>query len=111
MDLLVTLGRDSVVAYQNAASAKLNALRLGTSIIRDTFVLPAEDIRDSIFSGKTISFWNRPLFLKGREILLTRDYRPLQGRNGEVIGIISMGWSRQRRAPRSTPIYPLLFPL
>jgi hypothetical protein len=95
MELLITLGRDSVVSYQNAASAKLNALRLGTSIIRNTFVLPSEEIRDSIFSGKTISFWNRSLFLKGREILLTRDYRPLQGPRGEVVGIISMGWSRQ----------------
>ena len=29
MELLITLGRDSVVSYQNAASAKLKALRLG----------------------------------------------------------------------------------
>jgi hypothetical protein len=40
MELLITLGRDSVVSYQNAASAKLKALRLGASIIRNTFALP-----------------------------------------------------------------------
>jgi hypothetical protein len=95
MELLITLGRDSVVACQNAASPKLKALRLGESIIRNTFALPGKEIRDSIFSGKTISFWDRSLFLSGREILLTRDYRPLQGPDGEVVGIISMGSSRQ----------------
>jgi hypothetical protein len=97
MELLITLGRDSVVAYQNEANAKINVLPLGTSIIRNTFVLPAEEVRDSIFSGKTISFSNRPLFLDDRTILITRDYRPLYGPNGEIVGIISMGWSR--RAP------------
>ena len=40
MELLITLGRDCVVAYQNEASAKLKTLPLGTSIIRDTFLLP-----------------------------------------------------------------------
>jgi hypothetical protein len=97
MELLITSGRDSVVAYQNEANAKINVLPLGTSIIRNTFVLPAEEVRDSIFSGKTISFSNRPLFDNGRAFLITRDYRPLCGPNGEIIGIISMGWSR--RAP------------
>jgi hypothetical protein len=97
MELLITLGRDSVVAYQNEASAKVKALLLGASIIRNTFVLSAEEVRDSIFSGKTISFSNRPPFLDDREILITRDYRPLCGPNDEIVGIISMGWSR--RAP------------
>jgi hypothetical protein len=32
MELLITLGRDSVVAYQNEANAKINVLPLGTSI-------------------------------------------------------------------------------
>jgi hypothetical protein len=94
MELLITLGRDSVVAYQNEASAKLKPAPLGASIIRNTFVLPCEEVRDSIFSGKTISFSNRSLFHNDREFLLTRDYRPLCGPSGEVIGIISMGWSR-----------------
>ena len=31
MELLITLGRDSVVAYQNEASAKINVLEPGTS--------------------------------------------------------------------------------
>ena len=91
MELLITLGRDSVVAYQNEASAKLKPAPLGASIIRNTFVLPCEEVRDSIFSGKTVSFSNRSLFHNDREFLLTRDYRPLCGPSGEVIGIISMG--------------------
>jgi hypothetical protein len=95
MELLITLGRDCVVAYQNEASAKIDMLPLGTSIIKRTFLMSAEEVRDSIFSGKTISFSNRPLFHNDREILLTRDYRPLRGPDGEVVGIISMGWSRQ----------------
>jgi hypothetical protein len=94
MELLITLGRDCVVAYQNEASAKIEALPVGASIIKRTFLMSAEEVRDSIFSGKTISFSNRPLVYNDREILLTRDYRPLHGPNGEVVGIISMGWSR-----------------
>jgi hypothetical protein len=107
MELLITLGRDSVVAYQNEASARLKALRLGTSIIRNTFVLPCEEVRDSIFSGKAISFSNRSLFHNDREFLLTRDYRPLCGPSG---GIISMAGRGGRRPPRNIPIFPLSFP-
>jgi len=95
MELLITLGRDSVVAYQNEASAKIDALPVGASIIKRMFLMSSEEVRDSIFSGKTISFSNRSLFHNDREMLLTRDYRPLHGPDGEVIGIISMGWSRQ----------------
>jgi hypothetical protein len=106
MELLITLGRDSVVAYQNEASAKINQLPLGTSIINKTFVLSAEEIRDSIFSGKSISYSNRPLLHDGEEILLTRDYRPLNGPGGEIVGVISMGWSR--RAPSARDYSDLL---
>jgi hypothetical protein len=97
MELLITLGRDSFVTYQNEASARIKPAPMGASIIRNTFVLPWEEIRDSIFGGKTIGFSNRPLVHNDREFLLTRDYRPLLGRDGEIVGIISMGWSR--RAP------------
>src|ERR1700751_2341474 len=94
VELLITLGRDNVIAYQNEASARIDRLPLGTSIIKRTFVISAEEIRDSICSGKTITYSNRSLFHNGREILLTRDYRPLCGQNGEIVGIVSMGWSR-----------------
>ena len=94
MELLITLGRDSVVSYQNEASAKIDALPVGSSIIKRIFLISGEEVRDSIFSGKTISFSNRSLFHDDREILLTRDYRPLRGPDGEIVGIISMGWSR-----------------
>jgi hypothetical protein len=94
MEVLVTLGRDSVVAYQNEASARLEALPLGTSIIKRTFVLSIEEVRDAIFSGKTVSYSNRLLSRNGREMLLTREYRPLRGQDGEIVGVISTGWSR-----------------
>jgi hypothetical protein len=97
MELLITLGRDCVVAYQNEASAKLNALPLGTSIIKRIFLMSTEEVRDLIFSGKTVSYSNRPLFHNSQEMLLTRDYRPLYSPNGQIVGVISMGWSR--RAP------------
>jgi hypothetical protein len=94
MELLITLGRDCVLAYQNEASAKIDGLPVGSSLIKRTFLLSAEEVRDSIFSGKTISFSNRALFHNDREMLLTRDYRPLRGPDGEIVGIISTGWSR-----------------
>ena len=94
MELLITLGRDCVVSYQNEASAKIDALPVGVSLIKRTFVMSWEEVRDSIFGGKTISFSNRSLSRNDREILLTRDYRPLRGPDGEIVGIVSMGWSR-----------------
>jgi hypothetical protein len=94
MELLITLGRDSIVAYQNEASAKIDTLPIGASIIKRTFLMSGEEVRDSIFSGKTISYSNRSLFHNDRELLLTRDYRPLRGADGEIVGIVSMGWSR-----------------
>jgi hypothetical protein len=100
MEVLITLGRDSVVAYQNEASAKIEALPLGTSIIKRTFLISLEEVRDLIFSGKTISYSNRPLFHKGQELLLTRDYRPLCGRDGEIVGVVSTGWSRRALSVR-----------
>jgi hypothetical protein len=100
MEVLITLGRDSVVAYQNEASARIDVLPVGASIISRTFLMSAEEVRDLIFSGKTISYSNRPFFHKDQEILLTRDYRPLCGRDGEIVGVISTGWSRKAPSAR-----------
>jgi hypothetical protein len=44
MELLITLGRDCVVAYQNEGSAKIDPLPVGTSIIKRTFVMSAEEV-------------------------------------------------------------------
>ena len=67
MELLITLGRESVVGCQNEARARIDALPVGASIIDQTLILSAEEIRDTIFGGKTITFSNRPLFHNGRE--------------------------------------------
>jgi hypothetical protein len=95
VELLITVGRDSRVAYQNGASAKLEPLSLGESIVKRTFVLSLEDVRDAIFGGRTISYSGRLLHHQGKEFLLTREYRPLLGEDGEITGVISMGWSRK----------------
>ena len=68
MELLITLGRDCVVSYQNEASAKIDALPVGVSLIKRTFVMSWEEVRDLIFGGKTISFSNRSLSRNDREI-------------------------------------------
>jgi hypothetical protein len=94
VEVLIKLGRDCIVAYQNEASATLDALPLGTSIIKRTFLLSSEEVRDAVFSGKSLSYSNRLLFHHGHSLLLTRDYRPVYGRDGEVVGVISTGWSR-----------------
>jgi hypothetical protein len=94
MEVLITLGRDSVVAYQNEASARVEALHVGVSIIKRTFLFSGEEVRDTIFSGKSLSCSDRLLFWNGRSLLLTRDYRPMFGREGKVLGIISIGCSR-----------------
>ena len=94
MEVFVTLGRDYVVAYQNQASASIEAMPVGVSIIKRTFLFSNEEVRDTIFGGKSLSCSNRLLFRNGRSLLLTRDYRPMLGRDGEVVGVISTGWSR-----------------
>ena len=107
MELLIALGRDSAVAYQNDASAKIKPAPLGASIIRNTFVLPWEEIRNLIFSAR---LFLEPLADPQRpRPLLTRDYRPLLGSDGEIVGFISMGWSRQAPGAQDIPIFPLLF--
>jgi hypothetical protein len=94
VEVLVTLGRDCIVAYQNEASARVEAVPVGVSIIKRTFLFSNEEVRDTIFSGKSLSCSDRLLFRNGRSLLLPRDYRPLFGREGEVVGIISTGCSR-----------------
>jgi hypothetical protein len=94
MEVFVTLGRDYVVAYQNQASASIEAMPVGVSIIKRTFLFSNEEVRDTIFGGKSLSCSNRLLFRNGRSLLLTRDYRPMLGRDGEVVGVISTGSSR-----------------
>ena len=94
MEVFVTLGRDYVVAYQNRASASIEAMPVGVSIIKRTFLFSNEEVRDTIFGGKSLSCSNRLLFRNGRSLLLTRDYRPMLGRDGEVVGVISTGSSR-----------------
>jgi hypothetical protein len=94
MEVFVTLGRDYVVAYQNQASASIEAMPRGVSIIKRTFLFSNEEVRDTIFGGKLLSCSNRLLFRNGRSLLLTRDYRPMLGRDGEVVGVISTGSSR-----------------
>ena len=94
MEVFVTLGRDYVVAYQNQASASIEAMPVGVSIIKRTFLFSNEEVRETIFGGKSLSCSNRLLFRNGRSLLLTRDYRPMLGRDGEVVGVISTGSSR-----------------
>ena len=94
MEVLVTLGRDSIVAYQNEASARIDPAPVGVSIIKKTFLFSNEEVRDTIFGGKSLSCSNRLLIRNGRSLLLTRNYRPMFGGDGEVVGVISTGWSR-----------------
>jgi hypothetical protein len=94
MEVFVTLGRDYIVAYQNEASARIDPAPVGVSIIKGTFLFSNEEVRDTIFAGKPLSCSDRLLIRNGRSLLLTRNYRPMLGRDGEVVGVISTGWSR-----------------
>ena len=52
MEVPLTLGRHSIVAYQNEGSAKIDVLPLGTSIIRRRFLLSSEAVRDVISAAE-----------------------------------------------------------
>ena len=110
MEVFVTLGRDFIVAYQNEASARIDPVPIGVSVIKWTFLFSNEEVRDTIFGGKSLSCSNRLLIRNGRSFLLTRNYRPMLGRDGEVVGVISTGWSRPAPSVQIIPSFPLLFP-
>jgi hypothetical protein len=78
----------------NEASARIDPAPVGVSIIKGTFLFSNEEVRDTIFGGKSLSCSDRLLIRNGRSLLLTRNYRPMLGRDGEVVGVISTGWSR-----------------
>ena len=61
MEVFVTLGRDFIVAYQNEASARIDAVPVGVSVIKWTFLYSNEEVRDTIFGGKLLSCSNRLL--------------------------------------------------
>ena len=78
MEVLVTLGRDYVVAYQNQASASIEAMPVGV-------VDNQKDVSDSVHEDGSRHDFRRQddsvvrtglLFRNGRALLLTRDYRP-----------------------------------
>jgi hypothetical protein len=43
MEVFVTLGRDFIVAYQNEASARIDPVPIGVSVIKWTFLFSNEE--------------------------------------------------------------------
>ena len=111
MEVLIALGRDSLVSYQNEASAKLKALRLGASLIRNTLGCPLRKsaIRFSVArrsAFRTGRFSSRAV--KSCSLGTIAHCKGQMARSSELSRWAGRG---RRRAPRSTPIYPHLFPL
>ena len=99
LELMVTLGRDSQVAYQNAASKMILVRPIGTSLLGIVDFFNAEEIRDKVFSGQTVRYHNEELQVGERRIWVTRTYHPLIDDEGRIVGILSQG-SSFRTAPQ-----------
>lgn len=97
MQAAVLLGRDCRIVFQNERSRAMRRWEPGTSLIREHLVLPNEEIRDIVFSGKRLRFVDQPSSAQwGEDLLVTRDYNPMYSASGRVKGLISIGYTRAR---------------
>lgn len=94
MEMMVCIGRSSVVAYQNAASQKLNPCQLGSPLPVTKCLISANEVNEEIYAGRSLKFVDRPIIWRDSQILVTRDYRPLFDPDGKIVGVIAAGFSR-----------------
>lgn len=103
MEASVFLGRDCRLVFQNMGSQKLKRIALGTLCVGMGFIVPCEEIRDSIYAGKTLSFHDVPVRPEwDLKLLATRHYHPLQDDAGNVFGFLSLGFTRPLGVERDT---------
>lgn len=93
LEILVTLGRDSRVVFQNPASRVLKVHPFGKSLIRVTDFFNAEEIRDKVFAGEAVRYIEEEVTIGRRRLWVTRLYEPLVDADGNIVGIISQGTS------------------
>jgi PAS domain-containing protein len=91
LEIMVTLGRDSRVVYQNPASRALKTYSFGKSLIRVTDFFNAEEIRDKVFVGETVRYVEQEIRIGRRTLWVTRVYEPLTDADGKIVGMISQG--------------------
>jgi len=98
MTLAIFQGRDCIVAFQDRLNIGVYGNRLGTSALSialpRSWPVPFEEVRDRVFRGKAVAFTDAPVETPGGVMLVSRTYDPMIGRDGEVYGIVSRGWSR-----------------
>ncbi len=102
LELMVTLGLDSRLAYQNAASKALMVRPKGSSLLGVTDFFNAEEIRDRVFSGRTVRYVNEEIWIGQQRIWVTRTYHPLIDDDGLIMGILSLGTSFRKAAAAKT---------
>jgi hypothetical protein len=93
LEIMVTLGPDSRVVYQNAASRALKVHPFGSPLIRVTDFFNAEEIRDQVFAGETVRYIEQEVVIGSRSLWVTRSYEPLMDGDGAIVGMISQGTS------------------
>ncbi len=93
LEIMVTLGRDSRVVYQNPASLALKIHPLGGPLIHITDFFNAEEIRDKVFAGETVRYIEQEVIIGPRSLWVTRTYEPLMDGEGHIVGMISQGTS------------------
>jgi hypothetical protein len=93
LEIMVTLGRDSRVVFQNPASRVLKIHPFGKSLIRVTNFFNAEEIRDKVFAGEAVRYIEQEITIGRRTLWVTRLYEPLVDAEGQIVGMISQGTS------------------
>lgn len=97
LQTVVLNGRDCRIVFQNRASRIFHKECLvgERTIGMKSGDWSMEAMRDRIWRGETVSLVERPLFLRGREVIINKSYKPIYDRRNRVTGFLSEGFIRE----------------
>lgn len=101
LQAIVFNGKDCRIVFQNMGSRLFHKKCLvgERSIGMRSGDWSMEAMRDRIWRGESFSLVEKPLFLRGREIIVNKTYSPIYDRRNRVTGFLSEGFSRDASKP------------
>ena len=93
---VVFKGKDCQIVFQNSSSRLFHRKCLvgERSIYIRSGDWSVEAIRDRVWRGETVSFFETPLFVRERDVVLNWSYAPVYDKRNRVTGFIGQGFTR-----------------